>query len=180
MMRMIALLTVGVVMNSEIEIKDFNSPETSGEWMIINDGVMGGLSRSSFKINSDGTATFKGNVSPENNGGFASVRSIINNDYNKEFEGALIRVKGDGKIYSLRFRTSTSFDGISYQSKFKTESGTWREYKIPFEDFTPVWRGRLVPDQPKLTSADIKQVGVLIADKQFGEFELNIDWIKFY
>ena len=134
---------------------------------------------SRFEINSDSTATFSGTVFPDNNGGFASVRTSLDNEFN-DFEGAIIRVKGDGNIYSLRFRTDKNFDGISYQAKFKTDSGEWKEYKIPFSDFKPTFRGRTLSNKPKLESKDIKQIGILVADKQFGKFELNIDWIKFY
>ena len=140
---------------------------------------MGGISESRFEINSDSTATFSGTVSPDNNGGFASVRASLKNEFN-DFEGAIIRVKGDGNIYSLRFRTDKNFDGISYQAKFETDPGEWKEYKIPFSDFRPTFRGTTLPDKPKLKSKDIKQIGILIADKQFGKFELMIDWIKFY
>lgn len=180
MIKLLLVITAGVIMNSAVEIKDFSSTETSGEWRIVNDGVMGGLSQSTFTINSDGTATFKGNVTPENNGGFASVRTMIDMDDKMDFEGALVRVKGDGNIYSLRFRTNRSFDGISYQAKFRTEKDTWKEFMIPFSEFTPVWRGQRVSGQPELTSEDIEQMGFLIADKQFGDFEMKIDWIKFY
>ena len=41
MERLFILLLAGAVMISEIEIKDFNSIDASGEWKIINDGVMG-------------------------------------------------------------------------------------------------------------------------------------------
>ena len=61
-------------MSDETVIFNFNSPSTSGEWTTINDVVMGGVSESKFQINSDSTATFSGTVSPDNNGGFASVR----------------------------------------------------------------------------------------------------------
>jgi len=98
----------------------------------------------------------------------------------KNFEGAHIRVKGDGNIYSLRFRTDFDFDGISYQAKFKTEAGEWKEYKIPLNDFKPTFRGRSLSNKPKLESKNIKLIGILIADKQFGKFELNIDWVKLY
>ncbi len=140
---------------------------------------MGGISESRFEINSDSTATFSGTVLPDNNGGFASVRTSLDNEFN-DFEGAIIRAKGDGNIYSLRFRTDKNFDGTSYQAKFKTDSGEWKEYKIPFSDFKPTLRGRALSNKPKLESKDIKQIGILVADKQFGKFELNIDWIKFY
>ena len=160
-------------MNSETEIFNFNSPTTSGEWRTVDDVVMGGISNSKFIINPDSTATFSGTVSPDNNGGFASARTSLKNVF-KDYEGAIIRVKGDGNIYSLRFRTDKNFDGISYQAKFKTESGEWKEYKIPLNDFKPTFRGNTLADKPKLESKDIKQIGILIADKQFGKFELKL------
>ena len=166
-------------MKNETVIFDFNSPASSIEWRTIDDVVMGGISNSKFIINIDGTATFSGMVSPDNNGGFASTRASINNLF-KDFEGAIIRVKGDGKIYNLRFRTNKNFDGFSYQAKFETESGEWKEYKIPFNKFKPTYRGNTLSDKPKLESKDLKQIGILIADKQYGNFELNIDWIKLY
>ncbi|MFC2094726.1 CIA30 family protein, partial [Bacteroidota bacterium] len=150
-------------MNGDTVIINFNSPGTSGEWTTINDGVMGGVSESKFEIKQNSTATFSGTVSPDNNGGFASVRSSIENEFN-DYEGVVIRVKGDGNIYSLRFRTDTNFDGISYQAKFKTESGEWKEYKITFSDFKPTFRGNTLSNKPKLESKDIKQIGILISD----------------
>jgi len=178
-MTVIIFLTVlSLIMNGEAMIFNFDSPATSGEWVTINDVVMGGVSSSKFFINLDGTATFSGTVSPDNNGGFASARASLKNDF-KDYEGAVIRVKGDGNIYSLRFRTNENFDGISYQAKFRTEAGEWKEYKIPFSEFKPTFRGNILSNKPKLISKDIKQIGILIADKQFGKFVLNIDWISF-
>lgn len=179
-MKSIIFLTVmSLIMNGETEIFNFDSLTTSGEWVTVDDVVMGGVSSSQFDINQDGTATFSGTVSPDNNGGFASARASIENEF-KDFEGAVIRVNGDGNIYSLRFRTDENFDGISYQAKFKTEAGEWKEYKIPLSDFKPTFRGTTLSNKPKLESENIKQIGILIADKQFDKFELNIDWVSFY
>jgi len=177
MIHTIFLTLVSLIMISEKVIFDFNSPSTSGEWITINDIVMGGISESKFEINSDSTAIFSGTVSPDNNGGFASARASIKDEF-KDFKEAIIRVKGDGNIYSLRFRTNNNLDGISYQAKFKTEAGEWKEYKIPLSGFKPTFRGNALSNKPKLESKDIKQIGILIADKQYGEFQLKIDWIK--
>jgi hypothetical protein len=136
MISIVFLTVMGLIMNSETVIFNFDSPETSGEWTTVNDVVMGGVSNSQFEINSDSTATFSGTVLPDNNGGFASARASLKNEF-KDFEEALIRVKGDGNIYSLRFRTDNNFDGISYQAKFKTEAGEWKEFKIPLNEFKP-------------------------------------------
>ncbi len=164
----------------ETTLFDFNSPETSGQWNVVNDGVMGGISQSNMTLNSDGTATFKGEVSLENNGGFASVRAALKSIPPKEFKGVMVRVKGDGNIYNIRFRTSQNFDGYAYQAKIKTEKNDWKEFKILFADFIPVYRGYTLQNKPPLVSSDIAQIGILIADKQKGTFELTLDWIKFY
>ena len=179
MISVVFLTFMSLIMNDDAIILNFDSPTTSGEWVTVDDVVMGGVSNSKFIINPNGIATFSGTVSPENNGGFASARTSIENEF-KDYKGVVIRVKGDGNFYSLRFRTDTNFDGVSYQAKFKTESGEWKEYKIPFSDFKPTFRGNTLSNKPKLESKDIKQIGILIADKQFGKFELNIDWVSFY
>ena len=159
-------------------IDDFNI-DSKNDWRIINDGVMGGISTSIFKVN-DGVANFSGNVSPENNGGFASVRANVELENLTGYAGVEIRTRGDGKTYSLRFRTNNNFDGISYQAKFKSEEEKWSIVKIPLEKFVPTFRGRTIPNQPVLISEEIKQVGLLIADKQFGEFNIDIDYIQLY
>lgn len=169
---------MSLIVNGEKLIFDFNSPPTSGNWTTINDVVMGGVSQSKFEIRQDGTATFSGTVSPDNNGGFASARASIQGEF-KDYKEVIIRVKGDGNIYSLRFRTDNNFDGISYQAKFKTEANEWKEYKIPLSEFKPTFRGNTLSNKPKLESKDIRQIGVLIADKQYGKFELTLDWICF-
>lgn len=179
MISVVFLTFMSLIMNDDAIILNFDSPSTSGEWVTVDDVVMGGVSNSIFIINPDGIATFSGTVSPENNGGFASARTSIENEF-KDYKGAVIRVKGDGNIYSLRFRTDENFDEISYQAKFKTEAGEWKEYKIPLSDFKPTYRGNTLPDKPKLESKNIKQIGILIANKQFGKFKLQVDWVKFY
>lgn len=159
---------------------DFNSKDTSGNWYLVNDDVMGGVSKSTMIINKDGIATFSGLLSPDNNGGFASVRASIANRNETKFQGVIIRVKGDGNIYNIRFRTNNNFDGYAYQAKIQTKRNSWEEFKIPFSDFKPTYRGRMLSNKPALESKNIEQIGLLIADKQFGKFTVDIDWIKFY
>lgn len=167
-------------MNTDKELFVFNSPEKSGEWRIINDVVMGGISNSSFVLSEDGSAKFNGTLAADNNGGFASVRAAVENGDLENFKGVIISSKGDGNFYNLRFRTDQNYDGISYQAKFRSDKYEWVDHKIPFKDFVPTFRGRIVPNQPELESENIRQIGILIADKQFGKFELNVKWIKIY
>jgi len=159
---------------------DFTSHNASERWFVVNDDVMGGRSSGNIQVNSEGIATFSGKLSPENNGGFSSIRTFIQNNHETQYKGVKIRLRGDGKIYSLRFRTDRNFDGYAYQAKIKTETDTWKVYEIPFDDFNPTFRGWTLSDKPPLKSDQIVQFGLLIGDKQFGEFVVEIDWVSLY
>jgi NADH dehydrogenase [ubiquinone] 1 alpha subcomplex assembly factor 1 len=180
-MKILLLIILSInMLSSQTLIYDFTTPESSGEWYIVNDDVMGGVSNSQISFNPEGSMTFRGNLSPENFGGFASIRSPLNIDRDQEFSGVIIKMKGDGNIYSLRFRTSDAFDGYAYQAKVKTLEDEWQEFKVPFEDFKATFRGRTLWNKPALQSKNLAQIGILIADKQFGQFETQIEWIKLY
>ncbi|MEM1443591.1 MAG: CIA30 family protein, partial [Verrucomicrobiota bacterium] len=53
-------------------IAEFDEGENQGpDWSIVNDGVMGGLSKGKVEISKEGIMTFSGTLSLENNGGFS-------------------------------------------------------------------------------------------------------------
>jgi len=163
-----------------ITIVDFESPEKAPGWRIVNDGVMGGLSQSQMSLTSEQTALFKGTVSLENNGGFASVRSEPTDFGLAGFSGLLLRIRGDGRKYQLRLRTDRNLDGIAYRASFGTTAGEWTAVKLDFQAFLPSFRGRRVPGAPALDPARIRQIGFLISDYQEGRFQLEIASIKAY
>ena len=159
----------------EYLITDFQSRNL--EWFIFNDGVMGGLSESELDVSS-GLASYSGNVSLENYGGFASVRAPFNQSTDENFNKLKLRLKGDGKSYSFRLRKDNRFDGIAYKLDFDTEANSWQEITLPLEDFIGTYRGRTFSEERILDSRDISQIGILIGDKQKGLFAIQLDWIK--
>ena len=161
-------------------IFDFKNESEIGYWRIVNDGVMGGLSKSEIVYSDGNTAIFRGIVSLENNGGFASTRTIPRSYELDGHDGILIRVKGDGKKYQFRVRTNDRFDGISYRYQFTTKLNTWMIIDIPFHECVPVFRGRILRDVETILPEEIQQLGFLISNKQAGKFQLEIDWIKAY
>jgi len=163
--------------NKQFILEDFSN-EHRLEWQIINDGVMGGMSEGRFKINPDQTADFWGMVSLENNGGFTSVRALLQKPTSGNFEKIVLRVKGDGKIYSFRIRTDANFDGVAYACNFTTQKDEWTEHEFVPADFTPTFRGRILQNVTSLSETQIRQIGFLISEKQTGNFSLKLDWIK--
>lgn len=146
-------------------------------WPNVDDVVMGGVSSSRMRIENS-IAIFEGKLSLDNNGGFASVRSNAVVQDLTGFNAVRLRVRGDGKKYQFRIRTSQSFDGASYQMTFDAENDLWKEIELPFSDFVATFRGRVLPDEPPIDASKIKAFGFLIADKQAGPFRLEIDWIQ--
>ena len=57
----------------------FDGPEAGRGWQAVNDGVMGGRSDGRFRLDDAGQMEFFGTLSLENNGGFASVRTMGRN-----------------------------------------------------------------------------------------------------
>ena len=51
---------------------------------------------------------------------------------------------------------------------------------LPFDEFEPGFRGRLLPDQPKIDPTFIRQIGFMITDKQQGDFRLEVKRIGLY
>lgn len=162
---------------AEFDKGDYRGPD----WQIVNDGVMGGLSRGKVQISKDGIMTFSGTLSLENNGGFSLVETEkvdlnLSNDL-----GILLLVKGDGREYQVRLESDARYRGmpVSFSGTFKTEKGQWRQVKVPFSAFRGGWRGRDLPNE-KLNPAVIENLGIILADKKPGSFNLEVDWIRTY
>jgi monofunctional biosynthetic peptidoglycan transglycosylase len=158
----------------------FQNENDVAAWRRVNDSVMGGVSRSS--ITREGNyGVFSGNLSLDNNGGFASVRRLWNPiesiaGEKQEIEGQIsLKVVGDGQYYQLRFRTNRYLDGVSYASGFQTKTGELSEHTFKLEDFTAVWRGRQLRNVDALAWEDIVQIGIMITQKQEGPFKLKIE-----
>jgi hypothetical protein len=155
---------------------DFLDPAQVLQWNPVNDRVMGGVSTSQATATAEGMA-FSGVVSLDNNGGFASIRTLPC-EYGLDGVVALVlRVRGDGKAYKFGIRTDEAYDGVQYQMRFATQAGEWQDIRLPLNEFQPTFRGRIV-QAPSLDPARIRVFGLLISDRQAGSFRLVVESIK--
>ena len=103
-------LTLGATVNSVAEFNKAGPDSLS--WRVVDDGVMGGLSNGNFGVSDEGILTFRGTLSLENNGGFSSILTEkVKMDLSWS-DGLLVRVKGDGRTYQMRFGTDARFRGM--------------------------------------------------------------------
>jgi len=149
----------------------------NARWYVVNDSVMGGISNSQVLYEND-NLVFTGNVSLANNGGFASIRTLLDVQ-SQDITKIMLRVKGDGQTYQLRLRTNEYMDGAAYTRSFSTTKSEWLNIEFLPEDFQLTYRGRLLEQQPTINFKDIKQLGFMIAGKQAGEFRLEVEKIEF-
>jgi hypothetical protein len=154
---------------------NFDTPDSVLGWTSIDDVVMGGISCSKLNFNPDGHAEFTGEVSLENNGGFASVRSAPRNYSGINAEKLCLYILGDGHRYKLNLRMDNSLEGINYQALFQPQK-EWSEFTFNYDDFKPCRRGRLVA-APPLDLSRIHQISFMIAERQAGTFALFIRWL---
>ena len=161
-------------------IYDFSQSHAVQGWLPVHDRVMGGVSSGGIEPTDEGTVVFSGNVSLENNGGFASLRSRPEQLPLGESAGIEIRVRGDGQRYKLNLWTDSYLDGISYRVPFETSGEGWQTLRFPFSAFRASFRGRTVPDAPPLEPAKIASMGFLISDRQAGPFRLEIARVDAY
>jgi monofunctional biosynthetic peptidoglycan transglycosylase len=163
------------LIEGEVIMEDFDSKNLLN-WKIVNDTVMGGRSDATLKLKNNLYGIFNGYLSLQNNGGFSSIRAYYPPDL-VDVKSITIRVKGDGRQYSFRVRGNTS-NWASYTHSFDTIEGEWIEKEMKIDNFYPVYRGYYLNDMPLLSEVIIKEIGIMLSDKQTGPFELEIDWIR--
>ncbi len=158
-------------------LADFKGADSAKAWSSVNDDVMGGVSKGGFQLTDRGTLLFKGILSLENNGGFASIRSTSKPVDISGMKALAIRAKGDGRTYWIELRVSQQMRASSYRADFPTSEGEWQDSVIPLENFKLQAFGRLLPSEP-INLEDVESLGFTIADEKAGKFELEIESIK--
>ena len=157
---------------------DFTDKKAGHQMNVVNDGVMGGLSQGIIEMTQNDSLLFKGNISLQNNGGFSSFRIAGKQWDLSAWKGVEILVKGDGRAYGFRATTDETFlrSSVSFTADFKTVKDEWVKLQIPFSKMKASWRGRKL--DRNFDPAQIKGLGIILADKQAGKFALEIKSIS--
>ena len=141
-MRILLIIFLLVSFKSLGQSFDLINPEKNvglKNWNIVNDDVMGGISKSYLSLSDENNLVFIGYLSLENNGGFASSRLRFTKETLTGVKSFKIKFRGDGNIYKLRLNQNNR--RASYSFDFKSFKDKWVEMDINIEDFKPFWRG---------------------------------------
>jgi NADH dehydrogenase [ubiquinone] 1 alpha subcomplex assembly factor 1 len=139
------------------------------ELWVVNDGVMGGRSRSKLLPTATGLL-FEGEVALSNGGGFASFRAPLR--LPSDVVALQVAVSGDDRRYRFVLRADEDSGTAQYQAPFVAPHA-WTMLRFVSGDFAARFRGRLLV-APPLVLADVRAFGLLIGEGQSGPFRVEL------
>lgn len=140
-------------------------------WRVVNDTVMGGRSRSDFTCKNP-ELWFTGQLSLENNGGFASIISRLDMPF-KDFTRLRLIVSGDGRRYQVRLRENISSNKVAWRAFFSAGDEKTEVLLAP-DDFDPVMRGEPAFGAQPLEHTAIHHIGFMLTSQRPGPFQLKV------
>lgn len=158
-------------------IASFEDPRFIEDWAVVNDTVMGGVSRSRIDQTDTGNLLFTGELSLRNNGGFVSIRSRPSRLSLQNAGGIALCVRGDGRTYYLDLRAGGQMRGGSFRAPFTTLRNEWTDVFIPLSDFYAQSFGRVLRSV-LLDPSSISSIGFTLSDKTPGAFRLEVESVK--
>lgn len=168
-----------ILTNSDFSSFDFGSNKDGNDWFIINDGVMGGLSKGQVTF-TDNTLTFTGSVSLENNGGFTSFKSPYSRYDLSQFTTVSIRYRLSGQTISINLENNRAFYLPNYKYFLPPTKQEWTSIDIPLSDFAKHIMGKPTGDSISAkTLSKIIRIGFITADKQASNFVFEVDYLRF-
>lgn len=159
---------------------DFGLEKGGSNWGVTNDTVMGGRSRGRARLTED-AVSYAGRISLENNGGFSSLKSGYERLDLSGFEYLEMRVKSQGARFAFTLEMSTRFYLPYYKHAVETKTDDWEVIKIKMTDFKLYRMSR--SNGQRLTKEDASsliRIGFISDDKREIDFEMEVDYIKFY
>ena len=159
-------------------LTDFTAEDT-GQWFVVNDGVMGGRSEGGGFID-DSVLRFEGSVVTAG-GGFTSARLLLEGDELVDSSRIEMRVRPDGRTYGVTLEDAAEYRGrlVSHRADFEigpVDNDGWAIASVDYDQLVPSVFGVLV-DAPPFDPSTAREFGIIIADGIDGDFVLDIDWI---
>ncbi len=175
----VALISLFMVTSSIDPFQfDFGKGKSGEDWWVINDGVMGGLSKGKAEMK-ENSLFFAGTISLENNGGFTSFRAPYERMNLSGYTTMEVRYKSTGRTCAISLDQSTRFWLPNHKLKLPL-SEDWKTIKIALTDLDEFRMGKKTGrTMSEDEAASVIRVGIITDSKDPGQFEFEIDYIKF-
>ncbi|MEM6542217.1 MAG: CIA30 family protein, partial [Bacteroidota bacterium] len=125
---------------------DFGTTKDGTNWQILNDGVMGGLSKGEILF-TENSLKFSGAVSLENYGGFTSVKSPFQEFTLANKSRVKIRYKTSGQSIAISLENSRAFYKPYFKLELEDTEDSWKTKEIAIEQFKQYNLGQVTQEQ---------------------------------
>ncbi|WP_430412197.1 CIA30 family protein [Kordia sp.] len=158
---------------------DFGENKDGGRWEIINDGVMGGLSKGkAFML--DDCVSFNGTVSLRNNGGFSSYKSPFYEMDLSSYTKIIVKYRSKDYTMAMTLEMDKRWFLPYYKRNLPATDWKWVKAEILFSEFVKYSVGRKKSGTPtKKELEKILRLGFVTNEKKAGDFKIEIDYIAF-
>ena len=149
-------------------------------WVVVNDGVMGGRSNGAIEF-TDSAMQFTGDVVTAG-GGFTSVRLQLTGDELTDSGYLVLRLRSDERTYGLTLEDSAQSGrrpiahGANLTIDGPADADGWRTAALSYDELRPSVFGQPL-DAPTFNPDEAVEFGIIIADGIDGRFKLEVDWI---
>jgi hypothetical protein len=153
--------------------------DSCDDWFVVLDGVMGGRSQGDVSM-TESSIIFKGKVSLENNGGFASLRTSYGDFDLSSYKMVSVRYRSTGQDFGLTLNKYRQFWRPNYKVNLPITDGAWKTMSLQLEDFKTYRLGEEIPGNP--SKEDLKEIirlGLISNTKAATTFEIEVDSIVF-
>jgi len=158
---------------------DFGSKKKGSNWRVINDGVMGGLSKGVANLTNN-SLLFKGSVSLDNDGGFSSLRRSFSSKNLSRFDEIEIRYRSSGISLAFTIAVSRRWYIPNYKRALDKTSWKWNTVRIKLSDFRKHYIGKPLNEMLKKEALKkVTSIGFITDEKKYERFEFEVDYIQF-
>ena len=166
--------------NMRLEKKfDFGLQKLGIDWAVMNDGVMGGLSKGKGWLTKN-SLVLKGEISLANNGGFSSIRSQWGKLDLSEQTKVAVRYRSYGQTIALCFERSRRWWQPYYMLDLQPTNGEWKTITL---DLKKAQKYSIARPRDAYFTKDIREeilrIGFMTNDKKETEFEFEVDYLMF-
>lgn len=178
-MKALMLIAIITMWSTQPFLIDFGTQGNNQEWFALNDGVMGGRSAGDLRY-TPGSFIFKGQVSLENNGGFASARGPFEAMDLSNYGSVIVKYRSSGMDFALTLNISRLWYRPNYKAGLPNTDGQWKTLTLSLADFKEYRVGRATGNMiNKELLEKVIRLGLISDEKRAGGFEIEVDFIKF-
>lgn len=158
---------------------DFGLNKIGSNWKVMNDGVMGGLSKGDVTLTKN-SLILKGEISLANNGGFSSIRCPWGKMDLSKYSEVTIKYRSTEQKVAICFEPNRRWWRPYYMLDLNPTQGKWKTVTLKIEEAKKYSIAR--PRNAYLTKEIRKEVlrlGFMTNDKKESPFEFEVDFLKF-